>query len=273
MKQGCFHNAPPAPSLRDHIRHYTFVDVPLAQARQLEFRAMPSCNARIVLFLGGSSLQKMGNQAIQVEAYALTGFYSRSHLFMPTQSLRQVMVHFTPWGAQPFLDFPLSDITDTRAELQHIFRDGLDELAEALQREGPQGRWKQVLDTFFIKQLKPSARIDLRARQVAQHISGAQGAARLSALARELFIGERTIQRLIHNSTGVNYKFFAMLARMEHARRLLDGQQPLSLATIALRAGYYDQAHFIHEFQSVCGETPGAYLKRKGRMVWGWVEP
>lgn len=268
MKQGYFHNAPPAPSLRDYIRHYTFVDVPLAQARQMEFRAMPSCNTRIILFLGNSSLQKVAGRLVQVDAYALAGFYSRSHLFLPTQSLRQVMIHFTPWGVQPFLDFPLSDITDARAELQYIFREGLDELAEALHREGPQGRWKETLDGFFIKQLKPSITIDRRARQLIRHISDNHGAARLNALSKECCLGERTIQRLIHNSTGINFKFFAMLARMEYARRLLDGRQGVGLASIALQAGYFDQAHFIHEFQSVYGETPGTYRNRKGGAVW-----
>lgn len=282
MNQGCFHNAPPAPSLRDYIRHYTFVDVPFAETRQMEFRALPSCNTRIVLFLGESSLQKMGDRMVKVDAYALTGFYSKTHLFLPTQSLQQVMVHFTPWGVQPFLDFPLSDITDSRAELQYIFREGLDELAEVLQQEGAQGHWKETLDEFFIKQMKPSISIDRRARQVIRHITARHGAARLNALAKEFCLGERTIQRLIHNSAGVNFKFFSMLARMEHARRLL-GQlpersrrqlpsAPLSLAGVALQAGYFDQAHFIREFQSVYGETPGAYLKRKGRMVWNRVE-
>ncbi len=91
---------------------------------------------------------------------------------------------------------------------------------------------------------------------------------------------ERAIQRLVPNSTGINFKFFAMLARMEYARRLLDGRQDIGLAGIALQAGYFDQAHFIHEFQPVYGEVPGAYRNRKGgaeaglrtfRRAFGWI--
>jgi len=32
---------------------------------------------------------------------------------------------------------------------------------------------------------------------------------------------------------------------------------------MALECGYYDQAHFIHDFQSFAGITPSQYLARK----------
>ncbi|MBK8192737.1 MAG: hypothetical protein IPK76_05915 [Lewinellaceae bacterium] len=34
-----------------------------------------------------------------------------------------------------------------------------------------------------------------------------------------------------------------------------------SLTDIVLSAGYFDQAHFIHELQSAFGESPGTYFK------------
>lgn len=64
-----------------------------------------------------------------------------------------------------------------------------------------------------------------------------------------------------------------MLARMEHARRLLNSNQYLNLTGIAQQAGYFDQSHFIHEFQSAYGETPGAYRKKKHKVVWNRLEP
>jgi AraC-like DNA-binding protein len=37
-----------------------------------------------------------------------------------------------------------------------------------------------------------------------------------------------------------------------------------SLADVAYRLGYYDQAHFIHHFKEYAGMTPGEYRRRKG---------
>ena len=33
----------------------------------------------------------------------------------------------------------------------------------------------------------------------------------------------------------------------------------VSLTHLAQELGYFDQAHFIHDFRSVCGVTPGTY--------------
>jgi AraC-like DNA-binding protein len=41
-----------------------------------------------------------------------------------------------------------------------------------------------------------------------------------------------------------------------HAAKTIEG------AKLALDCGYYDQAHFIHDFQAFSGLTPGAYLAR-----------
>jgi AraC-like DNA-binding protein len=32
---------------------------------------------------------------------------------------------------------------------------------------------------------------------------------------------------------------------------------------VALESGYYDQAHFIHDFKCFSGFTPNEYMKRK----------
>ena len=42
---------------------------------------------------------------------------------------------------------------------------------------------------------------------------------------------------------------------------ITDPQQ--ALTDIALCSGFYDQAHFIHQFQRITGQTPGQYRRRK----------
>lgn len=38
------------------------------------------------------------------------------------------------------------------------------------------------------------------------------------------------------------------------------GGANVSLTDTAFTAGYFDQAHFIHDFKAVTGFTPGGYL-------------
>lgn len=270
MQHGYLQKLLPDPSLRDYIRFYTFVDIPFQQASQMNFLVMPASHTRMILFFGTPSLQKLESRFEQVDAYSVTGFSSKPHLFLPTQAVQQVMIHFTPWGVQPFLDFPLSEITDSRAQLNHVFQHELDALCQELHRAIHIIYKKQALDSFFSAQLQRVRLIDDRAKSITQYIFQTHGSLRLSHLSKELFIGERTLQRLVHNSIGVNYKFFATLVRLEHVRTLLN-KGNTSLTDIALRAGYFDQAHFTHEFQSVYGESPSAFLKKQQKLVWDHV--
>lgn len=271
MKDGFIHKVLPDPSLRDYIRFYTFVDIPLEQAVQMEFLVMPASHTRMILFFGEPSLQKINGTAEPVAPYSLTGFCSKPHLFVPTHSVQQVMIHFTAWGVQPFLNFPLSEITDTRADLCRIFRQEADALCSALLRAEDLDTRRLILDRFFQNQLQKIRGIDDRAKSIIRYITGTHGAIRLDDLSKQLFTGERTVQRLVHNYTGINYKFFATLVRLEFVRRLMNNGN-LTLTEVALKAGYFDQAHFIHEFKAMFGESPGAYLQKKHQSVWNNIE-
>jgi AraC-like DNA-binding protein len=115
--------------------------------------------------------------------------------------------------------------------------------------------------------------VDRRAKLLTQHILQTHGSVRLKDLSDRFFLGQRTIQRLVQNTIGVNYKFFARIARLEYVRQLLS-RSNCSLTDVALRAGYFDQAHFIHDFQETFGESPGQYLARQRRqqLIWNQLD-
>lgn len=232
---------------------------------------MPSSHTRMILFLGDPSLFEEKNTWQPVGQYSLTGFVSRPHSFIPTNTLRQAMIHFTAWGVQPFVDFPLSEITDTRADLNHIFHCGLDELCARMAHAPTAQEKAGMLDHFFKNQIRKTRQMDERAKSFTEFILQTHGVVRLEEACKSLFIGERTAQRLIHNAVGVNFKFFSRLVRLEYVRKLM-ARGPASLTGVALKAGYFDQAHFIHDFKKAFGLSPRLYLERQKKMVWNKIE-
>lgn len=270
MRDGYIQKILPDPALRDYIRQYTFVDLPYEATRSLEMKVLPSSHTRMILFFSQPSLHENKNNWQPVDRYSLTGFLSQPQLFVPRSRVQQVMIHFTPWGVQPLLDFPLSDITDTRADLNQVFKNDLENLCENLHLGMGAGEKAFALNVYFKNKLGRARPLDDRARPLAEYILESNGVLRLHEVTKKFFIGERTAQRLIHNAVGINYKFFARLARLEHVRKLIS-QPRVSLTDVALQAGYFDQAHFIHDFQEAFGESPGAYLKKQQRLVWNRI--
>jgi AraC-like DNA-binding protein len=71
-------------------------------------------------------------------------------------------------------------------------------------------------------------------------------------------ISERTLQRLTRDRLGLSPKWLIQRRRLHDAVENIKSGQG-SLADLANRLGYTDQAHFTRDFKRVIGMTPGAY--------------
>ncbi len=55
-------------------------------------------------------------------------------------------------------------------------------------------------------------------------------------------------------------KLFCRVRRFQKVLRMISGGRGLDWAEIALTCGYFDQSHFIHDFQAFSGINPSSYL-------------
>jgi AraC-like DNA-binding protein len=82
-------------------------------------------------------------------------------------------------------------------------------------------------------------------------------------LLRRLGYSRSHAHRVFNEWFGQSTAATIRLARFVRAMHQLHGGSG-SLADVAYRLGYYDQAHFIHQFREYAGMTPGEYRRRKG---------
>jgi AraC-like DNA-binding protein len=72
-------------------------------------------------------------------------------------------------------------------------------------------------------------------------------------------VSERTLQRWFSRYVGVGPKWVLARYRLHDAVSELDGGYAGALADLAARYGWYDQSHFVRDFRSLVGVTPGEY--------------
>jgi AraC-like DNA-binding protein len=72
----------------------------------------------------------------------------------------------------------------------------------------------------------------------------------------------RTLQRLFTHYVGVGPKWVLARYRMHDAVTELDRGYDGTLTDLALRYGWYDQAHFTRDFTTLIGLSPGQYRDR-----------
>jgi AraC-like DNA-binding protein len=72
---------------------------------------------------------------------------------------------------------------------------------------------------------------------------------------------------LFKRQVGVPPKHYLKIMRFQKAMLGIEQDQSVHWNQIALESGFYDQAHFIHDFKSFSGFTPGEYMKRKSDLL------
>jgi len=91
-------------------------------------------------------------------------------------------------------------------------------------------------------------RCDLIIAEAVRRITIAQGASDLAALARELGVSIRQLERRFYADVGLPPKLFCRIQRLNCVFRAI-GQRPSSWVETAVACGYYDQAHLIRDFK------------------------
>ncbi|HKP42830.1 helix-turn-helix domain-containing protein [Mycobacterium sp.] len=74
----------------------------------------------------------------------------------------------------------------------------------------------------------------------------------------------RTTQRVFRRYVGVPVKWVLCRYRLQQAALEIERQPGIDFADLAVRLGWYDQAHFINDFRSMLGCTPSEYAAEHG---------
>lgn len=91
---------------------------------------------------------------------------------------------------------------------------------------------------------------------------GALDSGTVTELADRLGIGPRHLSRLLHEHIGASPKQIAQTLRIQRAKRLLD-QTDMTMADIALEAGFGSTRQFNAAFNKLYGRAPSSFRKKR----------
>jgi AraC-like DNA-binding protein len=165
-------------------------------------------------------------------------------------------------GAAGVLGIPAVELQN-QSVLLNDFWPCADELIDVLGRTSdPHARARSV-EKFLFHRIRDSSSADLAIRSAAERWRSAPGSIPVEAMADQLGFGVKRFSRRFGEQVGVAPKSYARIMRFQNAVSILQGMANPDWADVALRAGYYDQAHFNHDFRKFAGCTPSVYLARR----------
>jgi AraC-like DNA-binding protein len=166
-------------------------------------------------------------------------------------------VRFVPGGFRHLFDAAPAELTDRVVPLAGLFaRAGLAE--QIAGRDHVRARLEEI-ENQLSRRLR-SERPDAILTQILATISACRGNVTVAQLARLADCSPRHLRRMFRRAVGIGPKTFCRITRFRAALRALRRPRP-DLLAVALEAGYYDQAHCIHDFNDLYGASPSAALE------------
>jgi AraC-like DNA-binding protein len=172
-------------------------------------------------------------------------------------------VHFKPGGAFPFLGLPAGELHNSMVSLEDLWGRLADQLRERLlEAATPQAKFR-LLEQSLLEQA---------AERLERHPAVAFALHELHRLPHTRTIADVTGQiglsakrfiQVFSGEVGLTPKLFCRVRRFQTVLRAIGKGRPVEWAAVAADCGYFDQAHFIHDFRAFSGINPSTYIAQR----------
>lgn len=239
----------PCPALRRYIAHYT-VSYAKDSIIPDSLTLIPDASGCLIFTYDGASLtSKLWGATTKTVIVENNANNCPMRLF----------IEFLPGGLFCITGIKQTDLTDLQLPIGQV-NDRLHTLvAAAFERAESLASFIDMLNSIFLSFIK-NRTIPQALCSAIDNINRFKGCLAVKELADREFYSERHLNRIFNECLGMNVKTFSAIVRINYLLpKMNDGlNRPVDIAQYA---GFYDQAHFIHAFKSICGTTPKKYFE------------
>jgi AraC-like DNA-binding protein len=168
-------------------------------------------------------------------------------------------IQFRSAGAFPFFRAPASETANVAVSLDNLWRSGASELRERLLAATSLKSLFQVGEIVLSAQAARSLQLHPAVNFALGRFCNAPHAGTIAAVSDQLGLSQRHFIAVFREQVGLTPKAFCKVRRFQYVLRSIHGTARIDWAQVALDSGYYDQAHFIHDFREFSGLTPRQY--------------
>lgn len=244
----------------------------------------PSPAALLIVNLGSPFRIRAGTDVIETAEYAdgcVVTTPTRAFEFGYPLRTRSVGVHFKPWGLAPFLPMPAAELCDRPVTIEQVWgRPAIAELRDRLATADGPHEMLTLLEEELLRRLRETAGLGL-VRHTSRIIAANSGAVAIDELRVASGVSSTHLTQRFKELIGVTPKRLARNYRFATTVLSINPAGPIDWADLANSAGYFDQAHFGHEFREFTGLTPTRYVEVRrqflrehpGHVLDGWPLP
>jgi AraC-like DNA-binding protein len=256
-----FHHRVPSPPLKTFVASiWLFRGGPRPHALE---RILPTGAAQLIVNLNEDRTRlydrKLPNRYVSTAGTILAGVQSRYQIIDTSEQEWVAGVAFRPGGTAAFIRPPAYETRDTDTPLEALWgRQRIVDLREQLLERSDPDAQLDAIESTLRERLQPAGVHPAIAFALAA-FNRVPHTTNIGAVTNALGMSAKRFIERFKAQVGVSPKRYCRIRRFQRAVAWAHRGQDVDWAQIALDCGYYDQAHFIHEFRGFAGLTPTGY--------------
>lgn len=175
---------------------------------------------------------------------------------------------FKPAALATIFGLPMYEYTEERIDLYRVFkRQVIDKTILKIKSADDETQRVRVLEEFIMQQYYVQKPEPDYIDQAANFIVAHNGMLQVTDLLKDSFMSRRTFERRFFQKVGLSPKYYARIRRIGYLCNLIAGKKKVDWPKIFYECEFYDQAHFIKDFEEFTGRTPQQYLKENTELA------
>lgn len=250
----------PSPVLRHVVEYYWRSIIPLKESLTQE---VPTPLMQGMTFNLNRLTERMvfSDNTMEMKDYCyLFGQPAKHRLSLSNPTGVDILgVKFTSTGLHTLTGMGMRHLADNIVSAEGVWGREVEWLCEAMYEAGSTLGMIQVLEQFLYKKLKSSRRELNKSLEAALYFMH-HNIYSLKEIKERTFLSERTLERYFASHIGLSPKKYARICRFNAVKEALDKNPSRDWHEMIYSFGYFDKSHFIKEFKTLSGKTPGQYL-------------
>ncbi|MNZ61933.1 Helix-turn-helix domain protein [compost metagenome] len=240
----------PSPHLEAYVACYWMINFDAAEGEKLH-RILPDGCVDIIFELGDAT----GGAFV---AGLMTSYVAMNL----AQSCSTFGIRFFSDTARRFLKYPVSEMLGNGVRLEDIWGSDAVLMNDEIRSVNGISEIIAITEKYLLKHLlQNKTESDVLLQKSMKVMYASQGALSMRALADHLTYNERTIRRVFQRELGISPKELSGIIRFQYLLQELNKGELSRYTDLAVKHGFYDQPHFVHQFKRFYGLPPTQVFK------------
>ena len=196
----------------------------------------------------------------------VAGPHSRYFVLDTSQPRSLVGVHFKPGGAFPFVPPPLYELSNAVVPLDALWGNLAYELRDRLGDAQTDKECFAIVERVLLERAGSRLAHHPAVAYALRQFTRVPHRRTVAEVTAQIGLSQRRFIELFTREVGLAPKVFCRVRRFQAAVAAAHRARP-DWTAVALDCGYFDQAHFIHDFEEFSGLTPSAWAAQRTEHV------